>query len=178
MHRQLKEVYGHDYAQHYPEAVKLKEDIDAIFQAKTRRTAEKRYAKVMAWRRDYVAQQPEVASVFDTLERHWPKLVNGIESTIIPRTNNAVELVIRRLDQHYQNFCGFESLDSARLFLAVFEKVYRFTPFTEDTQPRIRGHCPLELAGYDISRLPMTQGCRSWALAWPTHPDKEGVPNV
>jgi len=158
--------------------VALKEKIDAIFQVKTRRTAEKRYAKVMTLREDYVAQKPEVASVFDTLERHWPTLVNGIESEIIPRTNNAVELVIRRFDQHYQNFCGFESIETARLFLAVFEKVYRFTPFTEDAQPRIRGKCPLELAGYDISGLPMAQVCRGWALAWPPHLAKEVVPNA
>ena len=41
-------------------------------------------------------------------------LANGIESTIIPCTNNATELVIRRFDPHYQNFCGFDSLASAR----------------------------------------------------------------
>lgn len=177
-HRQLKDVYGADYAQTWPEAVSLKEKIDAIFQAKTKRTAQKRYEAVMAWRDPYTARKPEVASVFDTLARHWPKLVNGIESTLIPRTNNTVELVIRRFDQHYQNFCGFDSLDSARLFLAVFEKVYRFTPFTEDAQPRIRGKCPLELAGYDISELPMAQLCRGWALGWPSDQPKEGVPNA
>ncbi|MBC8252822.1 MAG: DDE-type integrase/transposase/recombinase [Ardenticatenia bacterium] len=92
-HRQLKETYGTDYAQTRPDVVQLKERIDATFQAKTRRTAEKRYAKVMALRERYVAQTPKVDSVFDSLERHWPKLVNGIESTIVPRTNNATELV-------------------------------------------------------------------------------------
>ena len=98
-------------------------------------------------------------------------------SEIIPRTNNAVELMIRRFDQHYQNFCGFESIETARLFLGVFEKIYRFTPFTEDAQPRIRGKCPLELAGYDISGLPMAQVCRGWALSWPPYPAREVVPN-
>jgi hypothetical protein len=179
MHRQLKETYGADYAQTRPRVVQLKERIDAIFQARTRRTAEKRYAKVMALRERYVTQTPDVDSVFDSLQRHWPKLVNGIESTIVPRTNNATELLIRRFDQHYQNFCGFESLASARLFLAVFEKVYRFTPFTQDAQPRIRGKCPLELAGYDVAKLPMAQVCRGWALNWPTQPTtKEAVPNA
>lgn len=176
-HRQLKDVYGSKYADTFPEVVKLKDAIDHIFKAKTRRTAEKRYAKVMALRGRYVAQQPEVSSVFDSLDRHWPTLVNGIESTIIPKTNNSVELVIRRFDQHYQNFCGFDSLETARLYLAVFEKVYRFTPFTQDAQPRIRGKCPLEVAGYDISELPMAQVCRGWALAWPVKAQPEGVPN-
>jgi len=178
MHRQLKDVYGPGYAETYPETVVLREKVDAIFRVKTRRTAGKRYAKVMDLRGDYAAQRPEVASVFDTLKRHWPTLANGIESEIIPRTNNAVELVIRRFDQHYQNFCGFESIETARLFLGVFEKVYRFTPFTEDAQPRIRGKCPLELAGYDISGLPMAQVCRGWALAWPPYSAREVVPNA
>jgi hypothetical protein len=177
-HRQLKETYGTDYAQTRPDVVQLKERIDAIFQAKTRRTAEKRYAKVIALRERYVAQTPDVDSVFGSLERHWPKLVNGIESTIIPRTNNVTELVIRRFDQHYQNFCGFESLASARLFLGVFEKVYRFTPFSDDAQPRIRGRCPLELAGYDVASLPIAQICRGWALDWTAHPGQRPVPNA
>jgi hypothetical protein len=178
-HRQLKDTYGADYAQTHPEVVALKEQIDAIFQAKTRRTAQQRYDKVIALREAYMSQIPAAASIFDTLERHWPTLVNGIESTIIPRTNNVTELVIRRFDQHYQNFCGFESLPSARLALAVFEKVYRFTPFTPDAQPRIRGRCPLELAGYDVAKLPMAQVCRGWALDWPTQlTAKEAVPNA
>jgi transposase-like protein len=177
-HRQLKDVYGSQYAQTHPEVVELKDKIDHIFEAKTRRTAEKRYAEVMASRDLYQAQQSEVSSVFDSLERHWPTLVNSIESAIIPKTNNTVELVIRRFDQHYQNFCGFDSLASARLFLAVFEKVYRFTPFTQDAQPRIRGKCPLEIAGYDVSDLPMAQICRGWALAWPVSAQLGGVPNA
>jgi hypothetical protein len=177
-HRQLKDVYGSQYAQTHPEVVQLKDKIDHIFKAKTRRTAEKRYAEVMALRNRYQTQRPEVYSVFDSLERHWPTLVNSIESDIIPKTNNTVELVIRRFDQHYQNFCGFDSLDSARLFLAVFEKIYRFTPFTQDAQLRIRGKCPLEIAGYDISDLPMAQICRGWALAWPVSVQPGGVPNA
>jgi hypothetical protein len=177
-HRLLKKIYGPDYAQTQPQIVTLRQELDAIFQAKTKRTAQKRYERLWARRDDYIASQPDVASLFASLQRHWPKLVNGLESTVIPRTNNAVELVIRRFDQHYQNFCGFDSLDSARLFLAVFEKVYRFTPFTEDAQPRIRGKCPLELAGYDIAQLPMAQLCRGWALGWPLNLDQETVPNV
>jgi hypothetical protein len=177
-HRQLKDTYGVDYAKTEPDAVQLKERIDAIFQAKTRRTAEKRYHKVMAMREQYVAQTPAVDSIFGSLERHWPTLANGIESTIIPRTNNATELVIRRFDQHYQNFCGFDSLASARLFLGVFEKVYRFTPFTPDAQLHIRNKCPLELAGYDVSSLPMAQICKGWALDWSVTPAQGVVPNV
>lgn len=85
----------------------------------------------MALRSDYVKQQPESEAIFVFLEKHWPRLIGAIESTIIPRTNNTAELVIRRFDQHYQNFCGFENIDSAQQYLAVFEKIYRFTPFDQ-----------------------------------------------
>ena len=176
-HIQLKEIYGNNYAKTHPEAVKLKRKIKAALQVKTKRTAQKRYNAIMGLQESYVAQEPKAAAIFDSLERHWPTLVNGIESTIIPKTNNTVELVIGRFDQHYQNFCGFDSLESARLFLAVFEKVYRFTPFTQDAQERIRGKCPLELAGYDISKLPMTQICRGWAFPWPLS-TQEVIPNA
>jgi hypothetical protein len=86
-------------------------------------------------------------------------------------------LVIRRFDQHYQNFCGFDSIETAQLFLTVFEKLYRFTPFSDDAQPGIRGKCPLELAGYDISQLPMTALCRGLSFDWPVEMNPIDVPN-
>ncbi len=57
-----------------------------------------------------------------------------IKSKLIPKTNSAVEMVIRRFNQHYQNFGGFDIREAAQLYLAVFEKLYRFTPFSDDTQ--------------------------------------------
>ena len=173
----FKEVYGADYAETHPEAEVLKQEIYHIFGARTKRTAQKRYDKVMALRERYVRETPAAATIFDFLERHWPTLVNGIESQIIPRTNNTVELVIRRFDQHYQNFCGFDTIETARLFLGVFEKVYRFTPFSPDAQPRIRGKCPLELAGYDISQVPMASLCSGLSVTWPLEMAQNLVPN-
>lgn len=176
--RQFKLVYGRDYARTHPLAAQLKKDIHHIFQAQTKRTAQKRYEQVIALRPRYVQQTPDAAVIFDSLQRHWPKLVNSIESRIIPSTNNATEMVVGRFDQLYQNFCGFDSIESTRIFLAVFEKVYRFTPFSDDAQPRIRGQSPLQLAGYDISQLAMSQICRGWALDLPLDFAQEGVPNM
>jgi len=105
---------------------------------------------VVALRQDYVQARPEAAAIFDFLERHWPRLANSIEASLIPTTNNTVERVIGRFDQHYQNFCGFESIADAQRYLAVFEKVYRFTPFSQDAQPTIRGKCPLQSPGHLI----------------------------
>jgi len=99
--------------------VRLKEAIYRIFQCKDKRTAQRRYAKVIALRDGYVAAMPGAAKIFGSLERHlpgrsfrtggWPKLVNAMGGKIIPNlvlspaegTNNAVELVIRRFDQHH-----------------------------------------------------------------------------
>jgi hypothetical protein len=173
----FKEVYGDAYAETHPQAVALKQEMYAIFEAQTKRTAAKRYAEVMAQREAHVSATPEAAVLFDFLERHWPQLVNGIESDLIPRTNNTVELVIRRFDQHYQNFCGFDTLETAQRFLGVFEKVYRFTPFSADAQPRLRGKSPLELAGYDIRQMPMASLCAGLSVDWPSETTQDRVPN-
>lgn len=126
-----KEAYGTNYAETHPEVKRLLEEIDRIFDARTKRTARRRYEKVLAQRETFVTQTPEAAAIFDFLERHWPYLVDAIESRIVPTTNNATEQVIRIFTQHYETFCGFESIESAQLYLGVFEKIYRFTPFSD-----------------------------------------------
>ena len=174
----LKEAYGLNYARTRSDVVALKGEIAHIFDARTKRTAQQRYEKVLAQRERFVAETPQSEAAFAFLERHWPYLVNGLESRHIPRTNNATEEVIRIFTQHYKTFCGFENIETARLYLGVFEKVYRFTPFSEDAQERIRGKCPLELAGYEVHKLPMTRLFRGLALQWPSAAFQELVPNV
>jgi transposase-like protein len=182
--RLVKEVYGNDYAETHSEAVALKEQIYKVFDAKTKRTVDKRYRKVMALREQYVAHKPEAQRIFDFLERHYPKLVNAVENPLIPLTNNTVELVIRRFDQHYQNMCGFDSIETARKYLHLFELTYRFTPFAKDNRPvkgrklDIRGKCPLELAGYDIGQIPIAHILRGQLLGWPPETLRELVPNA
>lgn len=184
--QEIKAVYGANYKEEHPCAVALKEDIYAIFQCRDKRTALRRYTRVMQKRPSYVQKRPQAAAIFDTLENHWPKLVNAMGSSVIPKTNNAVELVIRRFDQHYQNFCGFETLETAQCYLAVFELVYRFTPFAnynlkdKERPPdqRIGGKCPLELAGYQVSKLPIAHIFRGRLLGWPDQSFRDLVPIV
>jgi transposase-like protein len=152
-HRQFKDAFGRDYAQTHPAIFKLRQQIDHIFQAKTRRTVEKRYAELISQREKLVQAAPRLQPVFDSLARHYPNLVNAYDHPLIPLTNNATERLIRRFDQHYQNFAGFDSLETARCYLHLFELTYRFTPFGPEVQPHLRGKCPLELAGYDLSHM-------------------------
>jgi transposase-like protein len=174
VHKYLKDAYGKDYAETQPDVNQLRQDIDAIFDTHSKRIAQQRYQAVLAQHQPFAPATP----AFDLLESHWPKLVNAIESDLIPTTNNATEQVIRIFTQHYKTFCGFESIHSARAYLAVFEKGYRFTPFSIDAQKRIRGKCPLELAGYEVDKLPMSQLFRGFALQWPAGAFKELVPCV
>jgi len=182
--RRIKEVYGSDYARTRPEAVDLKDKIYRIFKAKSKKTVRKRYQEVMALKEKYVARTPEAECIFDFLERHYPKLANAVENPLVPLTNNTVELVIRRFDQHYQNMCGFDSIETARKYLRVFELAYRFTPFAKDNRLvkgralDIRGKCPLELAGYDISTMPLARILRGQLLGWPSGTLPELVPNA
>ncbi len=164
----IKDAYGSNYAQKHPEAVLLKQQIYALFETASPTEAHARYQLVLALKQTYLQTTPASEVVFDFLERHWSKLVNAIGSDTIPTTNNTVELVIRRFDQHYQNFCGFESIESAQHYLGVFEKLYRFTPFSQDAQIRIRGKSPLQLAGYEVSRIPLSTLCSGMSIDWPT----------
>jgi transposase-like protein len=176
--RYLRKTWGRDYAEQHPEAEQLRAAVVRIFQARTKRTARKRYLALLEDKEDYLQRAPPLQWVFAFLEQHWPYLVNAIESQIVPVTNNAVEMVIRRFDQHYQNFCGFESIHTAQLYLGVFEKVYRFTPFSKDARPEIRGKSPLQLAGYDLSRIPMSWLCQGYSLEWPLTVASVDVPNL
>lgn len=175
--RYLQKTWARGDVTRPPEAEQLREAVVHIFQARTKRTAQKRYLALLEDKQHYLQRAPPLLWVFAFLDKHWPTLVNATECDLIPATNNAVEMVIRRFDQHYQNFCGFESIQTAQLYLGVFEKVYRFTPFSRDARPEIRGKSPLLLAGYDLDRIPMPCLCRGNSLQWPLVVEARDVPN-
>ena len=81
-----KEAYGTNYAETYPEVERLLEEIDHIFDASTKRTARRRYEKVLAQRETFVTQTPDAVALFDFLERHWPYLVNAKAGPFPPPT--------------------------------------------------------------------------------------------
>jgi transposase-like protein len=176
--RYLRETLGCDYAQQHPAAEAVRAEVVQVFQVETKRMAEDRYQALLARREAVTQGEPALEWVFEFLAQHWPRLVNSVENDLIPATNNATEMVIRRFDQHYQNFCGFESIETAQVYLGVFEKVYRFTPFSRDAQARVRGKSPLQLAGYDLSKMPMNWLCRGYSLDRAAPQKVEHVPNL
>jgi transposase-like protein len=178
LHRHLAKIYGWQALHDEQTVIALRQTFDAPLMANTAVTAQQRYDDLMTRREVWVHDKPELHALFTFLETHWPKLLNGIDSDLIPRTNNTVELVIRRFHQHYQSFCGFDSLRTAACYLAVFEKLYRFTPFSADAQPRLRGRSPLQLAGYEVAKMPITAACSGAAIHLPTRLSMQGVPNA
>lgn len=159
-HRAFKEAFGKEYAETYPAMFKVRQEMDRIFQAQTRRTVEKRYHALLERRERLVRAEPRLEPILDSLVRHYPLLVNAYDHALIPLTNNATERLIRRFDQHYQNFAGFDSLETAQCYLHLFELTYRLTPFGSEVQPHLRGKCPLELAGYDLRQVPLVRYLR------------------
>jgi len=91
-------------------------------------------------------------------------------------------MVIRRFDvpklAYCQNFCGFKSIETAQVYLGVFEKVYRFTPFSRGARSEIRAQSTLQLAGYDLSRMPLTWLYQGYSLNWPVTSEVADVPNL
>jgi hypothetical protein len=53
--------------------------------------------------------------------------------------------------------------------LPLFEKIYRFTPFSRHASPVIRGKSPLQLADCDVASLPMTTLWAGPSILWPMH---------
>ena len=84
LHRQLAEIYGWEAMRGDERVIALRRAFDEPLQARSRCTAQQRYDQLMAQRETWVAEQPELAAVFASLEAHWPKLINGIESDLIP----------------------------------------------------------------------------------------------
>jgi len=164
-HRCFKTTFGRDYEHTQPDLFKLRQQIDHIFHAQTRRTVDKRYTALMTRRDELIRAEPRLEPILDSLGRHYPTLVNAYDQPLIPLTNNATERLIRRFDQHYQNFAGFDSLETARSYLHLFELTYRFTPFGPEVQPHLRGKCPLELAGYDLTQAPLARYLREHGTA-------------
>lgn len=147
----MRTKLGRDYRT-IPAAKDLKVSIIALFRSGSRRTLRRRYAALLKRRDSIVAKCPELSSVFESLSQHFEKLALAYSDrrVQIPKTNNAVELVIRCFTRRYKTMAGFEHLESARAYVRLWTYYYRFRPFSPDARQGIRNRSPIEIAGYDL----------------------------
>lgn len=151
--RHIKEVFGKDYMKN-KEVAALKKEIYKLFDAKDKRTVIKRMDMLMAKRSHFVDLNPKAGKIFDSIQRHFSKALLSIGNPNIPHTNNIVERVNRKFNQHYKNMAGFESMRAARAYLTLFAFFYRITPFYEAKDKRIKGLAPIQIAGIDVENIP------------------------
>jgi transposase-like protein len=87
-------------------------------------------------------------------------------------------LVAQVFPEAVHHECLFHALQQVREHVKGAYGTNYFTPFSDDAQERIQGQCPLELAGYEVQKLPMAQLFRGLALQWPASAFQELVPNM
>ena len=145
---------------------KLVEDIDAIYACKSRKTAKKRLAKVLAQREVLEREHPEAVGILDTLEKRFPLVVNSIGRQDMPSTNNITERTIKAFHRHYQHLAGLESLETARIQLRLFRHFYRLMPLREAAEKEQRGQCVLERAGWMVRGVPLADYVRRFTESW------------
>ena len=150
----MRDKLGSDYRS-ISEARELRSAIIHLFRAGSRRTLIRRYQKLLKQEPRLVQARPELKSVFESVSRHFSKLANADSSVLIsvPKTNNAVETVIRCFTRRYKTMAGFETLESAQAYVRLWTYYYRCRPFSPDASLRIRNRSPLQIAGYPAELL-------------------------
>lgn len=155
----MRDKLGADFRS-VPQAQVLRQAIVHVFRAGCRRTLIRRYGKLFQQKQALLTDCPELTPVFESLERHFEKLANAYADRrlSIPRTNNAVERVIRTFTRRYKTMAGFERLETAQAYVELWACYYRFRPFSTDANPRIRNRSPLQIAGYELEGV----NCLDW----------------
>jgi len=121
--------------------------ICTLFGSKKLKQVKKRYARFMSVKE----KAPEaVSSVFDMVQKYYPKLCLLVSCKDIPKTTNPVERAIGEFEERYHISKGFTSFYYAQFFLKAFQVYYRlrkisFGPF--------RRRSRLELKGNPLGRL-------------------------
>jgi len=150
---------GADWRRH-ADLVQLVKSIDRVYRCKDRRTAGKRFEKVLREKDAAVRRHPEVTPLFPLLEARFPLVVNAVGSSLLPSTNNATERVIKAFHRHYRDMAGLESLETAEIHAKLFRFWYRLTPMRDAVDKNDRNKCPLEKADFDLDGVPIIEYVR------------------
>jgi transposase-like protein len=161
----LRDNCGKDWKKQ-PLLRRLVEQIDNIYKCRDRRTAKRRLKKVLEIRDQLERDHPEAVAILDMLQQRFPLVANAIGRNRVPMTNNIVERTIKAFNRHHKLMAGFESLDTARIQVALFAFFYRLTPMREPARQEDRGVCPLEKAGWSLRGTPVADYVRRFVWAW------------
>ena len=124
--------------------------LKTLFHTPSKRTVKRRMDQLQAQ-----AQGTPAEGVIAGLVAKLPKLLPAVGSTFRPSTSNAAERFLGAFDRFYQAKGPFQSRASAEKHLALFLLGYVFETYSADSaQPR-QGHCPLQVAGYQVGAIPL-----------------------
>lgn len=149
LYSHFQDVYGKKFKEKNPDAYRIYVQFRNIFQCKSAKTARKRYFEAFTLE----SSHPEAEKIFSYLKNHFRHMMYPLEYANVPQTNNITEGVIKRFCRQIKNSCGFESVESARLFLRAYQVVYRMTPYRKDNKNKdIRGKLPVEVSFNRITK--------------------------
>ena len=116
--------------------------ICTLFGSKKLKQVKKRYARFMSLKE----KAPQaVSSVFDMVQKYYPKLCLLVTCPDIPKTTNSVERAIGEFEERYHISKGFTSFYYAQFFLKAFQVYYRlrkisFGPFCRRSRLELKGN--------------------------------------
>lgn len=120
---------------------RLTRRICTLFGSRKLKQVKKRCARFMSLKE----QAPEaVSSVFDMVQKYYPKLCLLVTRKDIPTTTNPVERAIGEFEERYHITKGFTSFYYAQFFLKAFQVYYRlrkigFGPFRRRSRLEVKG---------------------------------------
>ena len=124
--------------------------LSRVFHSHDKRTVRRRLAALLK----ETASTP-VAGVVARLEAKFSKLLPAVGSTFRPITSNRVEQFFAAFERFNRLKGPYQSEASARKHVALFMLGYVFRVYSADATEAHRGRCPLELAGYEVARIPL-----------------------
>lgn len=97
-------------------------------------------------RSDIFAEKAQ-KTVIKMVSRHLSLILAHHFHPELSRDNNIIENIIKQLNKKIKLLDGFESIDTADVFIKLLVMKYRFKSFTDSRDKSKNGKSPLELAG-------------------------------
>jgi len=149
--KRLVRVALGDIEKHKEWEEKLVRRIRTLLNSRKEKQLKKRYFRLLQLKKQAPKQ---VSSVFDMLEKYYPKLLQAVIRKDIPKTTNAAERAIGEFEERYHLTKGFSSFYWAQFFLKSFQVYYRLRKISFGP---LRGYNRFELKGNPLGKLNFTE---------------------